>query len=158
MNMIAFVCKSGLRGYPPCPPPKKTEKNRLPRNVIVAIVCLTLATLAGCGSWHQEGGSKPLFTSPLDFYQGPLENLHAVREGSCPMHPSCSAYAREAFEKHGPVIGWVMTHDRVLRCGRNETAIARKINVNGSLLHYDPITNNDFWWYGNNNDGDSYND
>jgi putative component of membrane protein insertase Oxa1/YidC/SpoIIIJ protein YidD len=64
----------------------------------------------------------------------------------CPMHPSCSAYARNAFKKHGPVIGWIMTSDRLMRCGRDELNLAPAVRSNGSQHTHDPVENNDFWW------------
>ncbi len=128
-------------------PAKPRIKGKFPRKLLITGVCLALIMLIGCSSWHHEDTPGTAFSSPIEFYQGPLNHLHAVREGSCPMHPSCSTYAQEAFEKHGPMIGWAMTYDRVLRCGRNETGITRQVNINGSMRHYDPIHNNDFWWY-----------
>ena len=62
------------------------------------------------------------------------------------MHPSCSAYSREALEKHGSLIGWVMTFDRLMRCGRDEGTLSPRILVNGQLKVLDPVENNDFWW------------
>ncbi|HER09070.1 MAG TPA: membrane protein insertion efficiency factor YidD [Bacteroides sp.] len=35
---------------------------------------------------------------------------------SCVFTPSCSEYAVEAFRKHGFVVGWVKTFDRLSRC------------------------------------------
>ena len=35
---------------------------------------------------------------------------------SCRFQPTCSAYAIEALETHGPVRGTVLTTRRVLRC------------------------------------------
>ncbi|MBI3182878.1 MAG: membrane protein insertion efficiency factor YidD [Myxococcales bacterium] len=34
----------------------------------------------------------------------------------CRFHPSCSAYALEALEKHGPVVGLYLAARRLLRC------------------------------------------
>jgi len=62
------------------------------------------------------------------------------------MHPSCSEYSRRVVEKHGFAIGWMMTLDRLLRCGRDELKTAPKIFVSGQWKYYDPVENNDFWW------------
>jgi len=35
---------------------------------------------------------------------------------SCVFSPSCSEYAVEAFHKHGFVVGWLKTFDRLSRC------------------------------------------
>ena len=65
---------------------------------------------------------------------------------NCPMYPSCSRYSLQCFEKHGLFIGWVMTCDRLLRCGRDELRLSPEIVVNDELRCYDPLENNDFWW------------
>jgi len=86
------------------------------------------------------------FSSMVKFYQGPLNHLSAVRRGTCPMYPSCSEYSKESIKKHGIIIGWMMTCDRLMRCGRDETKLASKIFVNGKWKYYDPVGQNDFWW------------
>jgi hypothetical protein len=40
-----------------------------------------------------------------------------------------------------------MTFDRLLRCGRDELRLSPAIVVNDELLCYDPLENNDFWWW-----------
>lgn len=75
----------------------------------------------------------------IDFYQGPLNHLAALRIGTCPMHPSCSEYSKEAIRKHGILIGWVLSLDRLMRCGRDELKIAKRIMVSGKLKYYDPL-------------------
>lgn len=49
--------------------------------------------------------------------------LIAYREGvspvdgpSCPFHPSCSRFARQAIGSHGLAAGILMTGDRLMRC------------------------------------------
>jgi len=83
----------------------------------------------------------------LDFYNGPLNHLNGVRRGQCPMYPSCSRYCDESLRKHGFLFGWMMTCDRLMRCGRNEITLAPKININGKIKCYDPVIQNDRWWY-----------
>lgn len=80
----------------------------------------------------------------IDFYQ---KHISVVDGNRCPMHPSCSNYAKQAFEKHGVVIGWVMTLDRLVRCGRCEAELSDPIVVNGHRLIHDPVEANDFWWF-----------
>jgi len=81
----------------------------------------------------------------INFYRGPLNHLQAVRRGECPMYPSCSEYSRQAIARFGFAKGWVMSMDRLMRCGRDETRLAPKIRVSGKLKYYDPIENNDYW-------------
>ena len=87
-----------------------------------------------------------LFSLSVALYQGPLNHLSAVRSSDCPMYPSDSAYSRQAVQKHGPIIGWVMAMDRWMRCGRDETRLSPPILVNGHWKTFDPLTFNDFWW------------
>ena len=62
------------------------------------------------------------------------------------MHPSCSEYSRQAVEKHGFAVGWPMTLDRLMRCGRDEVKRSPMVYVDGMWKYYDPLENNDFWW------------
>jgi putative component of membrane protein insertase Oxa1/YidC/SpoIIIJ protein YidD len=90
-------------------------------------------------------GADPL-SLMIQFYQGPLNHLSAVRYGECPMYPSCSEYSRQSIKKHGMLVGWVMSKDRLMRCGRDETKLSPKIFINGKWKTYDPVEANDFWW------------
>lgn len=61
----------------------------------------------------------------------------------CPMYPSCSQYSVEAFKKHGLFMGWIMTCDRLVRCGRDELKLSLPIWINGEKRSNDPLSNND---------------
>ena len=91
---------------------------------------------------------KPLYAQDsnfiLDFYQN---HISVVDGNRCSMYPSCSNYASQAFKKHGPVLGWVMSCDRLVRCGRDEASVSRRIIVNNHQLIHDPVAGNDFWWF-----------
>jgi putative component of membrane protein insertase Oxa1/YidC/SpoIIIJ protein YidD len=78
----------------------------------------------------------------IRFYRGPLNHLQAVRSGECPMYPSCSEYSRQAVARFGFAKGWVMSMDRLMRCGRDETRTAPRILVHGKRKYYDPIESN----------------
>ena len=73
--------------------------------------------------------------------------ISPIDGSDCPMYPCCSSYSIECFEKHGFFIGWIMTWDRLCRCGRDELRLSPWILFNGQLKCYDPVKNNDFWWY-----------
>lgn len=112
----------------------------------VATACLLVLT-AGCGHF---GGPPPAaassdsaLTAIIDFYQGPLDHLAPVRQGVCPMYPSCSEYSREVIEKYGFLKGWMMTCDRLIRCGRDELSHSRQVRVDGKIRCYDPPENNE---------------
>ena len=87
------------------------------------------------------------FISIVRFYRGPLDHLSAVRTGECPMYPSDSQYSLESLQKHGIFTGWIMSLDRLMRCGRDETRLSPRIRVNGKWKYYDPVEKNDFWWH-----------
>ncbi len=80
---------------------------------------------------------------PIFFYR---KYISKVIGSSCPMYPSCSAYSVEAFKKHGSATGWIMTCDRLMRCGRDETELSSQVWINNEKRCYDPVSNNDFWW------------
>ena len=42
--------------------------------------------------------------------------LSAVLGGQCRFHPTCSAYGLDAYRRHGPIRGTVLTMARILRC------------------------------------------
>jgi putative membrane protein insertion efficiency factor len=73
-------------------------------------------------------------------------NISPIDGKDCPMYPSCSEYSIRCFKKHGLFIGWMMTCDRLFRCGRDEVRLSPHILVNGESRCYDPPENNDFWW------------
>ncbi|UCG99851.1 MAG: membrane protein insertion efficiency factor YidD [Deltaproteobacteria bacterium] len=73
--------------------------------------------------------------------------ISSIGGNRCPMYPTCSKYSVLAFKEHGLFIGWMMTIDRLFRCGRDELRLSPQIRVNGELACYDPLENNDFWWH-----------
>ena len=89
--------------------------------------------------------SDPL-SGMIQFYRGPLNHFDAVRTGECPMYPSDSQYGLQSIQKHGMLIGWIMTVDRLMRCGRDEIRLSPPVIVDGKLKYYDPVEKNDFWW------------
>jgi putative component of membrane protein insertase Oxa1/YidC/SpoIIIJ protein YidD len=115
------------------------------------VLCiLLLGFLAGCALTPSKGGEEKtsfrLLGSLVDFYQRDLNHLSAVKASECPMYPSCSEYSKECIQKYGSVVGWAMSIDRLMRCGRDELSRSQKILVDGKWKYYDPVVNNDFWW------------
>lgn len=88
----------------------------------------------------KQTGSHPI----LGFYERFISPVDGDR---CPMHPTCSAYTREAVQRHGLFMGWIMACDRLVRCGRDETRISPDIIKNKERTTLDPVSANDFWWY-----------
>ena len=83
---------------------------------------------------------NPLKTGVLFFrrYISPVDGPR------CPMYPTCSAYALEALEKHGPFIGAMMVVDRLFH-ESDPREHRHPIQVGKRLRFYDPVENNDFW-------------
>jgi len=114
-------------------------------------ICLTILGLSlACASPgtvknNSRDGFNPL-SSVINVYTGPLDHLSAVRRSECPMYPSCSTYGKQCIKKHGLFIGWVMTCDRLIRCGRDEMKSSPLVLINGKWKYYDPVQKNDFWW------------
>jgi uncharacterized protein len=92
--------------------------------------------------WSQDKEESSI-TGIFDFYQTVISPIDGDR---CPMYPSCSQYAKHSIEKHGPILGWIMSMDRLVRCGRDEKEISPALYMGDKKYIYDPVENNDFWW------------
>lgn len=90
-----------------------------------------------------RGVLEKIAAAPVHFYQHYLGPLWGQR---CAYHPSCSNYALEAIEEHGALIGAIMTFDR-LQHEPDEARSAPQVVAGGVLKFYDPLANNDYWWY-----------
>jgi putative component of membrane protein insertase Oxa1/YidC/SpoIIIJ protein YidD len=80
---------------------------------------------------------------PIKFFQKSISRADGDR---CPMYPSCSHYVSKAFKRHGAVKGWILSCDRLLRCGHDEIRRSPKIKVKGKTRVFDPIEANTRWW------------
>lgn len=78
----------------------------------------------------------------LRFYQTSITQIDGDR---CVMHPTCSTYSVIAIRKHGPVIGIIMTSDRLIH-EFDEQMFVPQIKVGNRWRFDDPVGNNDFWW------------
>lgn len=87
---------------------------------------------------------KKVFSAPIMFWRKIMSRHWGIR---CSHYPSCSKYSLLAIEKHGPIIGFVMTFDR-LQHESNEARYSPVAVINGETRVLDPVENNDFWWYG----------
>ena len=55
---------------------------------------------------------------------------------------------QKAWMAMAVVMGWFMTTDRLMRCGRDEMKRSRRVRINGQWLYYDPVEENDSWLTG----------
>lgn len=109
-----------------------------------AVVVTTIAFWCSSPVFCGEASIPSQRNILVRFYQNYLSGADGSR---CPMMPSCSEYAAQAVERHGPVMGWIMACDRILRCGRSEAELAPRIRVQGRSYVFDPVFRNDFWWF-----------
>ena len=91
----------------------------------------------------QPGITEKIAAAPVLFYQRFLGSSWGHR---CPSYPSCSNYALLAIRKHGAFLGSVMTFDR-LQHEAEEVRYSPQILAGGTIKVYDPLENNDYWWY-----------
>lgn len=75
------------------------------------------------------------------------DHISAVDGDRCPSTPSCSSFGVQAFRKHGFIMGWFMTVDRLIHEGKEEEKVSPVVYSRGKWMIYDPVENNDFWWY-----------
>lgn len=85
-------------------------------------------------------------TKPYPFHQ--IVMLGAIRtyqilispsKGSfCPMHPHCSLYGYQAFKRYNPVRAFLMTADRLHRCG-HDLDNYEPVEVAGFVRFLDPV-------------------
>jgi len=79
-----------------------------------------------------------------------VHSVSRVDGDRCPMYPTCSSYSLQAIEKHGFFLGIVMTADRLIH-ESNEMDYAPLIEAGDGVHYFDPLRNNDFWWYKDKN-------
>lgn len=84
-----------------------------------------------------------VFDAYLRFFQGVISPVDGARSN---MYPTGSAYARQAFKKHGALLGIVLTTERLMHEG-NEGQVAPRIRKYGLWRIYDPVEANDWWWH-----------
>jgi len=75
------------------------------------------------------------------------DNISPVDGDRCPSIPSCSSYSLQAMKKHGFFIGWMMTVDRLIHEGEEETRVSPVVYSDGQWKIFDPVENNDYWWH-----------
>jgi len=135
-----------------------TPSHHIRIGITSLIIFFSLATLVHAsplkGPWGQDRSAKisqkqaDQGLNPLWFLVEVYRTYISPIDGkNCPMYPTCSKYSVLCFKKHGLFVGWTMACDRLFRCGRDELRLSPEIIVNGEPTCYDPLENNDFWWY-----------
>lgn len=97
-----------------------------------------LACVAHETTSHSRPGAV-VCCSLVRFYQRIISPIGA---SSCRMYPSCSAFAYEAFEKHGFLLGVMLTSDRLMRDTFLSSTDYPLVQKDGEWLLYDPLVEN----------------
>ena len=96
---------------------------------------------------QREGTESGIAATPFLWLLKIYQNyISPVKGDRCPMYPTCSQYSVQAMHKHGPIIGVVMTADRLIH-ESDEPAFVPSRKVGNRYRYIDPLENNDFWWY-----------
>ena len=77
------------------------------------------------------------------FYQKAITPADGPR---CGLYPTCADYGYQAIQKHGPFLGGWMATDRLMRDNGKNMETYPLIDKFGKMRHYDPVSNNDFWF------------
>lgn len=122
---------------------------RLIKIIVFLILPFSLVAIydSPCMPGEDETANKSGFNLGMwliSIYRGHISPVDGSR---CPSIPSCSSYSAMAFKKHGFLIGWIMTVDRLIHEGNGETSVSPLIYSKGEWKILDPVENNDFWWY-----------
>jgi len=88
------------------------------------------------------GISESALVALVRVYQVYISPVYGNR---CPMHPTCSNYSIEAINKHGSLVGFVMTVGRLLH-ESDERQFVSQQKVGDRYRFMDPVSNNDFWF------------
>lgn len=92
---------------------------------------------------------EPLYLSSLHPARAPLwayRNIIGTFDGDRGNgSPVNSAYAKQAYDKHGIALGTVMMVDRLLRDWREIEQPMLEHHTEGRLRYVDPLARNDFW-------------
>ncbi len=90
---------------------------------------------------HKASIAAGFFTSLLTFFSKVISPVDGDR---CPSYPTCAAYSKQAYQKHGVVLGTLMTVDRLLH-EADEPHFSPTVEVDGVRRLYDPVSANEFW-------------
>lgn len=85
-----------------------------------------------------------VFDHLLRFFQQVISPVDGARSN---MYPTGSAYARQVIQKHGALLGIMLTTERLMHEG-NEGKVSPRIQKHGVWRIYDPVEANDWWWHG----------
>lgn len=91
---------------------------------------------------HEVSLARIPFFALLRVYKNYISPIDGDR---CPMYPTCSQFCVQAINRHGLLIGIVMTSDRLMH-EADERKFVPAVKVGNRYRIIDPVANNDFWW------------
>ena len=116
----------------------------MPNAVVLRILLGIIACLWALYPGEGKAGETPK-ASPSLFSR--FTSVISSADGDrCSHVPSCSRYAREAVGTHGLIQGMMLSCDRLIRCGGDDTTRLPQVVVKGKRYAWDPVLSNDFWW------------
>lgn len=128
--------------------------------ILIALISLSIPCYGGDGDsfvpWNFNGSEVEEKSEMPPSLPGRLlmqgvktftKYISPVDGDRCPMYPTCAAYSLQVIKKHGFFIGFMMTADRLIH-ESNEMDYVPLVKVGDRYRFYDPVSNNDFWWYG----------
>ncbi len=90
----------------------------------------------------RDGPAGRLLIDAVRFFQKYISPVDGER---CTMVPTCSHYGLQAIRKHGALLGFMMTADRIVHEYEEQRFVP---SVWDGRMHrfLDPVENNDFWF------------
>ncbi len=88
------------------------------------------------------GLTARMLTGAVRFFQTYISPIDGER---CTMVPTCSHYGLQAIGKHGAVLGFIMTADRIVH-EYEEQRFVPSVWDGRTHRFLDPVENNDFWF------------
>jgi putative membrane protein insertion efficiency factor len=86
----------------------------------------------------QSTGLESFLLGSVRFFQTQISPIDGAR---CSFSPTCSQFGYGAVHDHGPVLGVVLTADRLMRCSYWTEAGPDYVRLPDGALH-DPVANN----------------
>ncbi len=91
---------------------------------------------------HPTSVPKIVFGGYIRFFQKFISPVDGPR---CQMYPTCSQYGREAVKKHGALLGFIMSADRLMRDNGGVPQHYPLIIKFNRFFYFDPVSANDLW-------------
>ena len=116
--------------------------------LLLLMMMMMTTTVFSVSAWADDSqGAEQSAGAPGTMLMGFYKTFISATDGHrCGMYPCCSSYAVQAFKKHGFFMGALLSCDRLIRCGRDETRCSFHIIQGNRRLTVDTLEDNDFWW------------